>query len=82
MRRPINEGTGSVSDKPEPPRDSRTGRSIGDHGSAHDAITFAIDIHEPDPGNQVEFLRAWQQGSAFEEWPEFYEWLADRERVL
>lgn len=59
--------------------DPRTGRPLGDHGTAVDAINFAVDevpfgeCPEPDT-----FLRAWREGD-LEEWPEFYEWLAKEE---
>lgn len=56
-----------------------TGRPPGDHGDAAAAIDFALDEHEADPANQVEFLRAWREGAAGDEWPEFYAWLAKRE---
>lgn len=57
--------------------DMRTGRPYGDHGSANDALDFALDwglCSEPDT-----FLRAWRDGSAVDEWPEFYSWLFSRE---
>lgn len=52
-----------------------TGRPLGDHGYAMDALNFVLDVHEPDPGNQIEFLKAWRLGDVADEWPEFYEWL-------
>jgi len=55
--------------------DPRTGRPLGDHGTASEAIDFALDYNlctEPDT-----FLRSWRMGS-LDEWPEFYEWLALR----
>jgi hypothetical protein len=58
--------------------DPTTGRPNGDHGSAVDAIDYALDVHEADPANQVEFLRAWREGDAAEEWPDFYDFLRER----
>lgn len=54
------------------PLDPRTGRAIGDHGTALQAIDFATEYYlcpEPDA-----FLKSWKEGS-LDEWPEFYEWL-------
>jgi hypothetical protein len=54
--------------------DPRTGRPIGDHGTASQAIAFALNV-----GSEAEdFLRAWRDGS-LEEFPEFYEWLKSPE---
>jgi len=55
-----------------PPLDPRTGRPIGDRGTANDAIEWACD-HETGFEAQV-FLNAWRQGH-LDEWPEFYDWL-------
>ncbi len=52
--------------------DPRTGRHFGDHGTAVQAINYALD-HEPDDG--MTFLKAWREGD-LGEWPEFYAWLA------
>lgn len=62
--------------------DPRTGRPFGDHGPTEAALAFALDAtkHDGDTSNQVAFLSAWSEGSAFKEWPEFYTWLADWER--
>lgn len=57
--------------------DLRTGRGVGDHGSPLDAIDFAMTSKCEDSDT---FLRAWYEGS-LDEWPEFYEWLAEREKV-
>lgn len=55
--------------------DPRTGRPCGDHGSAENAIRYALDH----AGNECqEFLQAWSEG-ALDEWPEFYPWLAKQE---
>lgn len=62
--------------------DPRTGRPLGDHGTANDAVEFILNspqIMAPDEG--TEFLRAWREGD-LDEWPEFYEWLAEREATL
>jgi len=60
-------------------QDPRTGRPIGDHGTALDAIRFVLDKSDSDPVNQVDFLRAWCEG-ALDEWPEFYDWLKSQGR--
>jgi hypothetical protein len=62
------------------PIDSETGFPVGYHGEPQDAIDYALDgvRHDWDQGNQLAFLEAWQEGSAFEEWPEFYTWLRER----
>lgn len=49
-------------------------RKPWDHGTAEQAIEWALD-HNPD--GEIEaatFLRRWQQGD-LAEWPEFYAWL-------
>lgn len=56
--------------------DTRTGRPWGDHGTANDAVEYALD--EVDIVEEGDFLRAWREGD-LEEWPEFYTWLAKRE---
>jgi hypothetical protein len=58
--------------------DPRTGRPIGDHGSAEAAIEFAR-AHAGNSHELIAFLEAWTEGRAFEEWPEFYTWLAKKE---
>ena len=56
-----------------PPRiDERTGRPIGDHGTALQAIEYALN--EIGDCEGVDFLRAWREGD-LGEWPEFYDWL-------
>jgi hypothetical protein len=51
--------------------DPHTGRPFGDHGTANQAIDFALsEAHET-----YEFLKAWREGD-LEEWPEFYVWLS------
>jgi hypothetical protein len=55
--------------------DERTGRQAGNHGTANQALEYALDVHEADPGNQLEFLRAWREGDLADEWPDFYTWL-------
>lgn len=56
--------------------DQRTGRPFGDHGSAIDAINWALD-HEDDLYNMEAFLTGWREGD-LSEWPEYYQWLAQR----
>lgn len=55
--------------------DPKTGREFGDHGSANEAIDFALD-HEG-TGMTWEFLKSWRQGD-LEEWPEYYAFLEER----
>lgn len=61
-----------------------TGRPLGDHGTANDALEFALD--DPcgaiggDAYNLKGFLEDWREGAAYEEWPEFYEWLKEQGR--
>lgn len=65
------------------PIDPRTNRPLGDHGTANDAIEFAMDVLPNLTNGCPEadtFLRAWREGDAFDEWPEFYEWLGNREK--
>lgn len=59
--------------------DPRTGRTPGDHGTANQALEFALDHSDGDLGNMEAFLRAWREGDAAEEWPEFYDWLRSQE---
>jgi hypothetical protein len=54
--------------------DPNTGRPFGDHGTAAQALEWALN-HYGDQFEGLDFLRAWQTGEAWEEWPEFYEWL-------
>lgn len=54
--------------------DPRTGRHRGGHGTAMEAIEFGLE-----QGEEVgAFLRAWREGRAADEWPEFYVWLGER----
>lgn len=64
------------------PIDPRTKRPYGDHGTALDAIEFALELVSQGggPGDGEDFLRAWRDGSAPEEYPEFYEALGANER--
>jgi hypothetical protein len=56
--------------------DPKTGRPFGDHGTAAQAIEFALD--SGDSYFEVDtFLRHWREGD-LDEWPEFYAWLADQ----
>lgn len=62
------------------PIDPRTGRPNGDHGTALEAIEFAIALaDEGGPGDCEDFLRRWREGD-LGEYPEFYEVLAANER--
>lgn len=60
------------------PIDPRTGRAVGDHGTAQDAIDFCL-AHCRTMEPEV-FLRAWREG-CMDEWPEYYVWLAKREEA-
>lgn len=59
------------------PIDPRTNRPFGDHGTANQAIEYALE-HVDGPGEGEDFLRAWREGD-LEEWPEFYPWLSKQE---
>lgn len=59
--------------------DPNTNRPMGDHGTSQQAIDFALDVHD-DTLETYEFLNAWRDGGAWEEWPEFYVWLAEQEK--
>lgn len=54
--------------------DPRTGRAWGDHGTASEALEYALDHGDGDLCNMEAFLRCWREGD-LEEWPEFYSWL-------
>lgn len=54
--------------------DPDTGRTFGDHGTAVQAMEWAFNNGGLE-WDIVDFLGAWRDGSAWEEWPEFYEWL-------
>jgi hypothetical protein len=58
--------------------DPRTGRPFGDHGTANDAIEYALDVVMDEDCDCSGFLRAWREGD-LGDWPEFYEWLAGRQ---
>lgn len=58
--------------------DPSTNRPWGDHGTSAQAIEWALHVNTD--GQVEEFLTEWQVGGAFEEWPEFYEWLAEQEK--
>lgn len=55
------------------PIDPRTGRPIGDHGTALQAMQFATESYSA-MSQEREFLKGWMEGN-LDEWPEFYEWL-------
>ena len=61
--------------------DPITGRPYGDHGSAADAIEFALDdpkgLIDGDAYNLQEFLESWRDGGA---WLEYYVWLRETGR--
>lgn len=51
-------------------------RAPHDHGTAQQAIEWVLHVNNDD--HEREFLLAWQEGSARDEWPEFYEWLDEQ----
>lgn len=53
------------------PIDPRTGRPAGDHGTALQAIQYAVEWERLEADT---FLKCWLEGD-LDEWPEFYEWL-------
>ena len=54
--------------------DRRTGRAFGDHGTAMQAVDFALDHLSVERDT---FLKCWREGD-LDEWPEFYRWLANQ----
>jgi hypothetical protein len=71
----------NILDGPDEPIDPNTKRPFGDHGSANAAIECALDTsnHDHDSMNQICFLEAWRDGSAYEGWPEYYDWLRKKD---
>lgn len=57
--------------------DKRTGRPIGDHGTAIQAIEYATEQYAV-MGQEREFLKCWLEGN-LDDWPEFYGWLKKKE---
>lgn len=53
--------------------DPNTNRLYGDHGTALEALTYALDIVR-DTFDSYDFLLAWRYGD-LQEWPEYYIWL-------
>lgn len=60
--------------------DPRTGRPIGDHGTALQAINFALDKTGLAPEQTEIFLWGWREGN-LDDWPDFYEWLKTQENT-
>lgn len=62
--------------------DPRTGRPFGDHGTAYDALEYALKQRDKgeDAHDILAFLTVWREGAASDEWPEFYPWLAEKEK--
>lgn len=59
--------------------DLTTGRPLGNHGTAEQAIEYALH-HAGVCSMEIEtFLRQWEQGN-LDEWPEYYIWLDEQER--
>ncbi len=56
-------------------------RPPGDHGTANQAVEFAIGHSSPAWTQEVEFLKAWQMGD-LDEWPEFYAWFDAQPKPL
>lgn len=56
--------------------DPRTGRPLGDHGTANQAINYVLS--RADLGCPAkDFLKCWREGD-LDEWPEFYVWLKEQ----
>ena len=63
---------------PPQPIDPTTGRPIGNHGEAIDALTFALE-HIEDDLDAMDFLRGWMEGDISSSY-NFYPWLKQQER--
>lgn len=74
----LTEGERAVVENREPRLDPRTGRPLGDHGTAVQAVAYALDV-EQNTGDAVVFLEHWREGN-LDEWPEFYDWLKREEQ--
>lgn len=61
----------------EEPINPRTGRAIGDHGTALQAIQYATESYDA-MSQEREFLKAWLEGD-LDEWPKYYDWLKAKE---
>lgn len=60
--------------------DPRTGRPLGDHGTALQAINWALHHAGSDLGELHAFLTNWLEGN-LDQWPEYYAWLANGART-
>jgi hypothetical protein len=57
-------------------QDPRTGRPLGDHGTALQAIDWILNHCNSSDRFEIQpFLKSWMEGD-LDEWPEFYEWLS------
>jgi hypothetical protein len=58
--------------------DPKTGREFGDHGSADQAVVWALD-HSPSWGTEYAhaFLWAWREGD-LAGFPDYYAWLKEQ----
>lgn len=46
------------------------------YGTAEQAIHWILHVcDDTDVYNQVEFLKAWEEGATNEDWPDYHEWL-------
>lgn len=59
--------------------DPNTGRPPRDHGTAEQALEYAVERFSDDPGTFMSFLHHWNEGAAFEAFRPFYAWLKERE---
>lgn len=59
--------------------DPHTGRPLGDHGTAQDAIDYVLGSGALYHEVADVFLTAWREGN-LGEWPEFYAWLKAKGR--
>lgn len=53
---------------------------LNTHGTAVQAIEYALDHAEAYYNGCFNFLKAWREGD-LDEWPEFYAWLAEQGKV-
>lgn len=59
--------------------DPRTDHAVGDHGTAVQAIDYALAGNNSAWTQETEFLRAWREGD-LDEIPDFYVWLNKQDR--
>lgn len=57
--------------------DPRTDRPLGDHGTAEQVIDYILQPRVDLGCPAEDFLKCWREGD-LDEWPEFYDWLAQQ----